>query len=442
MAIELRMPFTFRPGRVKLLQEKIAKLEKRDTGGINIPGELLNALYGDGTGVKINENNATTLSSVWHAITIHCNSLNIPLTVFKRQPDGDSFPVGKEDRYEYQVHYLLHTSPNLMMTPSMWIQLMETSRLIYGNGYSFISRNQIAEATALVWVHPDRVEVIDNGIELKYNIKNKQGGGYWKKGVRSLDMLHVRNLSFDGVLGMGTIQQAKESMELGKNTQNAGTRFFKSNMRQAVVLTHPGHMSPEGQARLGLSFDNQLKSDKTIVLEEGIKPTTMNFSPEQSQWILSGEASVTEVARWFNLPESMLENNARATFSNIEEKLLWFLVNNVRPRCRVYEEEYNWKLLGNDPEFYASYNMNALMRASAATRATYYVSMVQNGIMSRNEIRQLENLNNVDGGDEFLTPMNLTTDSQRDKDMELKDKQVNEPETPTAEVPPDLTVKE
>jgi phage portal protein BeeE len=123
----------------------------------------------------------------------------------------------------------------------------------------------------------------------------------------------------------------------------------------------------------------------------------------------------------------MLENNARSTFSNIEAKFLYFMQMNLRPRARIYEQEFDWKLLGNDPNFYTSYNINAIMRADAAARATYYMTMVQNGIMSRNEIRRLENLNNADGGDEFLTPMNMTTDSQRDKDMELKDKQVNEP---------------
>jgi HK97 family phage portal protein len=241
-------------------------------------------------------------------------------------------------------------------------------------------------------------------------------------------MIHVRNLSFNGVTGAGTIDQARESMHFAKSTQVAGNKFFDSGMRQAVVLSHPGSMKPESQQRLGSSFDSQLKANKTIVLEEGIKPTTLTFSPEQSQFLTSREFSVTEIARWFNLPESMLENNARSTFSNIEAKFLYFMQMNLRPRARIYEQEFDWKLLGNDPEFYTSYNINAIMRADAAARANYYMTMVQNGIMSRNEIRQLENLNNTEGGDEFLTPMNLTTDSQRVKDMELKEKQANNPD--------------
>jgi HK97 family phage portal protein len=309
--------------------------------------------------------------------------------------------------------------------------VMEMSRLIYGNGYSYIYRNSFGEVTALIWIHPDRIEIINNGVELRYNIKNEQGGGYWLQRVRSLDMLHVKNVSFDGFTGKGIIDIARESMEFGLNAQIAGNKFYKSGMRQAFLLSHPGAFkSQDTAARLGASFDSQLKSGKTIVLEEGMTVHTLSFSPEQSQFLVSREFSVTEIARWFNLPESMLENNARSTFSNIEAKFLYFMQMNLRPRARIYEQEYDWKLLGNHPDFYTNYNINAIMRADAAARANYYMTMVQNGIMSRNEIRQLENLNNTDGGDEFLTPMNLTTDSQREKDMELKEKQVMKADEP------------
>jgi HK97 family phage portal protein len=220
-------------------------------------------------------------------------------------------------------------------------------------------------------------------------------------------------MSYDGVMGRSVIDIARDSLEFGANTQAAGNNFFKSGMRQAVVLTHPGSINPDGRSRLGSSFDSQLKSNKTIVLEEGIKPTTLTFSPEQSQFLTSREFSVTEIARWFNLPESMLENNARSTFSNIEAKFLYFMQMNLRPRARIYEQEFNWKLLGNAKNYFWTYNINAIMRADAAARANYYMTMIQNGIMSRNEIRKMEDLNGVEGGDEFLTPMNLATDAER-----------------------------
>lgn len=433
MALELRLPFSFKPGKtakqVTELTKQVETLQARIAAGANVPGEVLNAIYAEfNSTTKINNSNASTLSAVWHAITIHCNSLNIPLTVYKRQPDGDSFPVDEGDKYEFQVNYILHTSPNLMMTPSMWIQLMETSRLIYGNGYSFINRNGFGEPTALIWIHPDRIEIVNNGVELRYNIREELSGGYWLKNIRTLDMIHVRNLSFNGFTGAGTIDMARESMQFAKSTQTAGNKFFDSGMRQAVVLTHPGHITPVGQAALGTNFDQQLASNRTIVLEENVKPTTLTFSPEQSQFLLSREFGVTEIARWFNLPESMLENNARSTFSNIEAKFLYFMQMSVRPRCRVYEQEFDWKLLGNHPEYYTSFNINAIMRADAAARANYYMTMVQNGIMSRNEIRQLENLNNADGGDEFLTPMNLETDKEREAALKIKE---NPPAPPT-----------
>lgn len=409
----------FEPKQVKELRARVSELEARAAGGVNVPNDLFNALFGDDSSGKVTIENAKTLSSIYQAITIHCNSLNIPVGIFKKL-DGDYYPVTQDDKYEFQVNYLLHTSPNLMMTPSQWFQLMEMSRLLYGNGYSFIWRdNFTATPKALIWIHPERIEVVSNGVELKYNIKNDGTSGYWYQNVRALDMIHIKATSFNGITGESPIDIARNSLEFGMQTQIAGNKFFRSGMRQAIVLTHPAQMNPDSQKRLGQQFDSQLKSEKTIVLEEGVKPTTLSFSPEQSQFLLSREFGVNEVARWFNLPEDMLENNARATFSNIEHKMLWFLMNNVRPRLRMYEQEFNWKLLGNDPDFNTEFNMNALLRADAASRAAYYVQVVQNGIMNRNEIRRLENLNSIPGGDDFLTPMNLATDAERkEKDTE------------------------
>ena len=411
MPIQLQWPFK------RILQQQVEPQEKRAPGGVNIPGELFDALYRSDSTTSVTVENASTLSAVYQSIQIHANSLNLPISVFKLI-GGDTFQVTSDDEYEYRVHRLLHTSPNLMHTPSEWIQLMEMSRLLYGNGYSYIVRNGIKEPTALMWLHPDRIEVSSNGVEIKYNIKTREGGGYWKQDVSALDMIHVKAISYDGIVGQSPIDVAQESLGLAKNTQNAGSKYFASGMRQAVVLTHPGSMTPVGQAKLGQQFDKQLKADKTIVLEEGIRVDTLSFTPEQSQFLSTNEFNVTEVARWFNLPESFLENNGRATWSNVEQKMLWFVVNNLRPRVRMYEQQFHSKLLGNSPLFSVEFNLTSLLCGDSQARAVFYVQMVQNGIMSRNEIRRLENLNKIDGGDEFLTPLNLATDKERDQTYE------------------------
>jgi HK97 family phage portal protein len=415
------------------LQTELADIKKR--GGLNVPGELLNALFDEGHNrVKVDTETCTTLASVYQAINILANSINIPVTVFKRKKNGDPEPVTKSNPYEYQVYRLLHVSPNLMHTPSDWFSLMEMSCYIYGNGYAYIVRNQLREPIALRWFHHNNVEVKSSGVELTYKLKLDNGDTY-KDNVSSLDMIHRKSMSFDGIMGRSPIDVAKDSLEFGLQTQKSGNNFFRSGMRQSFLLSHPGKMPAEVSDRLRTQFQQQLAANKVIVTEDDMKVNVLSFSPEQSQFLTSREFSVTEVARWFNLPEHMLNNNQRATFSNIESQFLQFTQMNVRPRVRAWEQELNWKLLGNNPDFYVEFNMDALIRSDLASQAQYFMTAIQNGWMTRNEVRKLKNMPKITGGDDALTPMNLMTDAEREEKMnyESSKEKENDSTVPTEE---------
>lgn len=426
MAVEFRWPFRITDGRIKQLQAKIAELEKRAVGGVNVPGELLNALYGSETSGKVDERNVFSLSAVYQAINILCDSLNIPLEVYKRTSEG-RVPVTPQDRYEYQVRFLLHTSPNLMMTPSQWFQLMETSRLIYGNGYSYIIRDRLGMPTALRWFHPELVEVkVYNNRELKYWFKDETGQKYELRNVPAQDVIHVKNVSQNGVTGVGVIALAAESLYGGLAAQKTSNKFYSEGMTSKVVLSHPQAIGANAKAKLQDAFEGELKIRPTLVVEEGVKLYLLSIPPQQAQFLENRTFSVQDVARWFNLPEFMLNNNQHSTFSNIEHQFLQFQMMNLRPRTRLYEQEFNWKLLGNTPEFYCEFNMNALMRADSMSRAQFYMTGIQNGYLLANEVRELENLNNLPGGDMRLTPMNMITDEEREKNMEMKEETPND----------------
>jgi len=420
MAVEFRWPFRITDSKVKQLEAKIAELEKRAVGGVNVPGELFNALYGAETGGKVDEANAFQLAPVYQAINILCDSLNIPLEVYKRTEQG-RVPVDRTDRYEHQVRFLLHTSPNLMMTPSQWFQLMETSRLIYGNGYSYIIRDKLKMPTALRWFHPDLVEVkLYNNRELRYWFKD-ESGSYELKNVSHEDVIHVKNVSQNGVTGVGVIALAAESLYGGLAAQKTSNKFYSEGMTSKVVLSHPQAIGANAKAKLQGAFEDELKKRPSLVVEEGVKVYLLSIPPQQAQFLENRTFSVQDVARWFNLPEFMLNNNQHSTFSNIEHQFLQFQMMNLRPRTRIYEQEFNWKLLGNSPEFYTEFNMNALMRADSIARAQFYMTGIQNGYLLANEVRALENLNNLPGGDKRLTPMNMITDEEREKNLESGD---------------------
>ncbi len=391
---------------------------KRATLG-NPNDSIWDAIYGDTktAGVVVNQNTALTLAAVYAAINILSNSLNIPLYIYRRQENG-RIKVTPSDREQYNVFRLLHTQPNLIHTPSQWFQLMETSRNLYGNGYSLIQRNGTGKVTGLQWIHPGYVTVHFDGENITYDVKDDLGQ-YKLQNLNALDMIHVRSLSMDGVVGKPPIELARESLGFGLSTQKAGNSLFENGMKATGVLSLPGNLNPQSRQNLEAQwkkkYEGSENAGKTIILEEGARYQQLTINPQDAQFLESREFSVDEVARWFGIPPHMIYDLRRATFSNIEHQAIEFITHSVRPRARIYEQEFNWKLLNNDEDFYCEFNLNALMRADSAARATYYVQMVQNGLMSRNEIRGLENYNSVEGGDEFLTPWNLATDKERNE---------------------------
>ena len=289
------------------------------------------------------------------------------------------------------------------MTPSEWIGLMETSRWLTGNAYSRIIYNKNGMPAALRWLHPSQVKVKATDRELFYDIYDKFTGELLEADVPNYKMIHIKALSMDGLVGISPIDLAAKSLKFGLETQNAGNKFFKSGMRSSIVLSHPGTLDETGQQNLKGSFQKQMEEGKTIVLEEGLKPIVMSVSPEQAEFLASRKFSVTEVARWFNLPEHMLANND-PTYSNIEQQSLSFITHNVRPRARQYEQEFNWKLLANNPRYFSEFNFNALLRADVKTRFETYAIARANKILSANEVRGLENWNPYEGGDAYENP--------------------------------------
>jgi len=298
---------------------------------------------------------------------------------------------------------------------------MEMSRNLYGNGYSLIVRDKVGIPLYLKWLHPDKVVVKYDWNSILYDITDNMGGNIYTD-IPATDMIHVKTLSTDGIIGRSPIDLARESMGFGLATQKSGNKFHENGMKASGVLLYPGHLDTKAKSNLKTSFEDAYSgaknTGKTILLEEGAKYQQLSLSMQDSQFLQSREFSVTEVSRWFNIPEHMLNNNARSTFNNIEHQGLEFITHNVRPRARLYEQEFNWKLLGNDPDYFTEFNLNALLRADVTARSEYYVKMVQNGLMNRDEIRKLENMNNIPGGEgqEFMTPMNLAKDSEREDD--------------------------
>ena len=188
--------------------------EKRETG-INTPGYLGKTLKSNylntttSAGVNVNPNTAANLSAVYRAVNWCCDSLSLPLDVYRKE--GESRNVITENDEFYYAQFLLRVSPNRIYTPSEWIRMMEMARLFYGNAYSEIIRDKNLKPIALRWMHPDKVRVMSDGIELYYEYTDENQN---IRQLRMWNVIHVRALSFDGYVGKSPITVARESLSV------------------------------------------------------------------------------------------------------------------------------------------------------------------------------------------------------------------------------------
>lgn len=385
--------------------------------GINTPGNLGKSLKStifnttSSSGVVVNTETASTLSAVYRAVNWCCDSLSLPLDVYRKTSEGREV-VGEGDEY-YFAQKLLRISPNRIYTPSEWIRVMEMSRLFYGNGYSEIVRDQYFQPIALRWLHPSLVTVSSDGIELFYEYQDPRG---LTRKLYSWEVVHVRALSFDGYVGRSPISVARESLGVAISQQNTSSEYYRGGMKQKVVLSHPAHLGEAGSKNLKDSFDEQMKGDGTIVLEEGLKPYPLTIPPADSQFLESRVFSIQEVARWFGVSPNVLMDNTKSNYNTLEQQSLWDIRDSVRPRARMYEQELNWKLLQNNPAVYCQFNMNALMRADFKTRFDGYALAIQNRIYNPNEVREMEDKNGYEGGDKYENPNITPGEAAKDKE--------------------------
>lgn len=399
MAFSLKLPFF-----------EIAYTPEKRAVGANTPGNLGKWLYDthisgvSGSGATVNANTAVNLSAVYRAINWLADSLSLPCDVYRIE-GNDRNKVSETDQY-YPAQYLLRISPNKMHTPSEWMRLMEMSRNLYGNAYTVIIRNGLGYPIAFRWVHPDQVRVYSDGENIAYDVINADGS-MWRAGISYWNMIHVKAMSFDGYIGKSPISVARESLGVALSQQKTSSDYYASGMKQKIVLTHPGTLGETGGKNLKESFDQQMQGKGTVVLEEGLKPFPLTIPPADSQFLESRVFSIQEIARWYGVSPNVLMDSSKANYNTLEQQSLWDVRDSVRPRARMYEQEFNTKLLFNDQKVYTSFNINALMRADFKTRFDAYALAIQNRIYNPNEIREMEDKNGYEGGEVYENP-NIT----------------------------------
>ncbi len=360
-----------------------------------------NFLFGGTTsGKAVNERTAMQTSAVYACVRILAESVaGLPLHVYERTANGS-----KSTKPSHPLYRLLHDEPNREMTSFVFRETLMSHLLLWGNAYAQIIRDGRGVPIALYPLLPDRMAVDRNESgELVYTYQSDKG----QVKLRRENILHIPGLGFDGLIGYSPIAMAKNAVGLALATEDYGAAFFANGANPGGVLEHPGVIKPEQADRLRESWQSQfggVNAHKVAVLEEGLKFHQMSIPPEQAQFLETRKFQINEIARIFRVPPHMVGDLEKSSFSNIEQQSLEFVKYTLDPWVIRWEQSLQLALLlpSEKATIFIKFNLDGLLRGDYQSRMQGYSTGIQNGFMSVNDVRGLEDMNLLtaeEGGD-------------------------------------------
>ena len=370
---------------------------------------------GTTSGKAVTERSAMQMTAVYSCVRILSEAVaGLPLHLYKYTDSG-----GKAMALDHPLYHLLHDEPNPEMSSFVFRETLMTHLLLWGNAYAQIIRNGKNEIVALYPLMPNKMTVDrDEAGRLYYTyyrgsdeaIKDKD----FAVTLHSSDVLHIPGLGFDGLVGYSPIAMAKNAIGMAIACEEYGAKFFANGAAPGGVLEHPGTIKDPQRVRESWqsTFGGSGNANKIAVLEEGMKYTPIGISPEQAQFLETRKFQINEIARIFRVPPHMVGDLEKSSFSNIEQQSLEFVKYTLDPWVIRWEQSIQRSLLSADEKsrYFVKFNLEGLLRGDYQSRMNGYAIGRQNGWMSANDIRELENLDRIpeeDGGDLYLINGNM-----------------------------------
>ena len=375
------------------------------------------SFYMGGTtaGKTVTERSAMQMTAVYSCVRILAEAVaGLPLHLYRYNADG-----GKEKAIDHPLYLLLHDEPNPEMSSFVFRETLMTHLLLWGNAYAQIIRNGKNQVVALYPLMPNKMSVDrDESGKLYYTyyrgsdeaIRDRQ---YAVK-LQPSDVLHIPGLGFDGLVGYSPIAMAKNAIGMAIACEEYGAKFFANGAAPGGVLEHPGTIKDPARVRESWqsTFGGSGNANKIAVLEEGMKYTPIGISPEQAQFLETRKFQINEIARIFRVPPHMVGDLEKSSFSNIEQQSLEFVKYTLDPWIVRWEQSIMRSLLlqSEKKEYFVKFNLEGLLRGDYQSRMNGYAIARQNGWMSANDIRELENQDRIpaeEGGDLYLINGNM-----------------------------------
>lgn len=349
-----------------------------------------------------------TVSAVLAAFTILSEDLSsLPLILYQRRGRN------KFRAYDSMYYRLMHDQPNPEHPSMIFREFMVGHMLGWGNFFGqpiFDKRGDVAE----IWpLRPDRMTVKRFEGERVYIYRTSEGK---ERVFLSEEILHIPAFGFDGLIGYSRIALARNTIGLSISTDKYGSKFFANGANPGMVYTHPGVLTNTGYEHLNESLKERVgvdQSHKPIILEEGMNIEFLGLPNDDAQFLETRKFQVGEIARIFRVPPHMIGDVDGSTSwgTGIDSQEQGYVNHTLRPWATRIEQHLNTSLLLKQDQgtHYYEHLMDGLLRGDIQTRSTAYVSAINTGWMSRNEVREKENMNPLTGLDAMLQPLNMTT---------------------------------
>jgi len=404
-------------GKIQKTQFRVLGIpfwEKRATYGdqtslVNPKAWLSNVLgMNNSAGVPVSAETAITLSAVWSAVQILSDTVGmLPCFVYKQDGKTKDFAIG------HAANRLVKRKPNSIQNAFSWRQHMMACAALWGNGYSRIVRDNNARPVSLALpYHPKDVQPFIFEGDLWYKVNGVEVP------INHNDMIHIKGFGFNGIEGKSVITAAREAIGVGLAEQQYGGGLFRTGAAKRVALEYPGTLDDKVYQRLKDSWNDKYGTytnmSEIAILEAGLKVVEVGMSAQDAQFLEARKFSIQEVARFFRIPLHLMQSLDQATNNNIEQQGHDFINYTMMPWLIKFEEEMNDKLFTQAEQdfYYTKFNVNAFLRGDMTSRWRYYSTMIQWGVFSPNDVREKEDENPREGGDAYLTPLNMVTSTQ------------------------------
>lgn len=359
-------------------------------------------------GVSVTPKNAMQNAAVWACVTVRSEDIaKLPVHLYRRRKDG-----GKERAVKHPLYRLLTMSPNPRNTAFEFKQMLQMQCDLRGNAYAIKELDARGQVSALWPLESDKVEILkgEDGKELFYRVTMEKGRQVVVPGE---DMLHVRGNSLDGITGLSPIAWHRETIGHAIAAERYGSSFFGNSAQPNGALVVPAKLSAEAASKLRADWKERFQGPENAhnlaIFDGGMEWKQIGMTNSDAQFIETRKYQNSEIWRIFRVPAHKVQDLEKATFSNIEMQAIEYVQDCLLSIMERWQQALARDLLleSEREEYFFEFLPDALLKGDIKSRYDAYAVGVLNGWLSANDVRDRENMNHVDGGDQYFRPMNV-----------------------------------